>query len=168
MTDFTAWACAWVLFLLLAGLLACTIAQPGENAGRHRAGDRDLSPILIDLAGQRRATWDRDEPVQVRPLNTLPLCSALRRPLPVHVLRRTIPPQPPYVRGHAVHVEVQEGPRTLVTHPASIARVVPLWTAHHEQAQQARRQLVLAAASAGLPDPGYTYQGAQVLTGAVA
>lgn len=168
MTDFTAWACAWVLFLLLAGLLACTIPQLGETAGRHRAGDRDLAPILIELAGQSRASWDRDEPVQVRPLNTLPLCSALRRPIPVHLLRRTILPKTPLVRGHAFRVEVQHAPRSTAARSATITPVVPLWTAHHEQAQQARRQRALVAASAGLEDPGYTYQDAQVLTGAVA
>ncbi|WP_344014781.1 hypothetical protein [Kitasatospora atroaurantiaca] len=167
MTDLTAWACAWVLCLLFAGLLAWVISgATDEPTGRHRAGDRDIRPILVELAGQRRPSWDRDESAPVRPLNTLPMCSALQRPIPVHLLRRTIVPKPPILRGHAVRVKVQEAPYVEMPPPATV-RVVPLWVARHEEQQQAIRRRALNI-PANQPDPGYTYPGAQVLAGAVA
>ncbi|RKE19823.1 hypothetical protein [Streptomyces sp. TLI_171] len=90
-------------------------------------------------------------PPPVRAPNALPVCSAHRRPVPVHVLRRTIVPGVPLVRGRATRVTVrEEAPR-----PAVTARVMPLWTAHAEMALRAeqaradelvrRRELALRA-----------------------
>ncbi|WP_158702207.1 hypothetical protein [Kitasatospora sp. MMS16-BH015] len=46
--------------------------------------------------------------------------------------------------------------------------VVPLWYAHREAEQQARRWQALHAAEANHPDTGYTYKEAHHLAGAAA
>ncbi|WP_157855244.1 hypothetical protein [Kitasatospora purpeofusca] len=45
--------------------------------------------------------------------------------------------------------------------------VVPLWDREEERRRVERRR-ALVAASMGLPDPGYSYEGAHVFAGAVA
>lgn len=161
MQHFTAWAFAWAICLTLAALLAWAItSEPAEPYGRHRSGNRQS--IRLDLAGQRRAGWDRNEPKPVRPLNSLPLCSGIGQPIPAHLLARTIIPKPPVVHGRAHLVRVQEAPAL----PVAVAvRVVPLWERQEEQRRTARRQ-ALEAIAAGLPDPGYTFPGAHVLAAA--
>ena len=154
MQHFTAWACAWVICLTLAAILAWVItSEPERPQGRHSADSRES--IRLELAGQRRAAWDRDEPKPARPANTLPQCSRFGQSIPAHLLARTIIPKAPVVRGRAHLVWVLPVPVTV--------RVVPLWVARWEDQQQAARRRAVEAASAGQPDPGYTYPGAHSL-----
>ncbi|MFJ5230638.1 hypothetical protein ACIQBJ_12190 [Kitasatospora sp. NPDC088391] len=114
MTNSTAFsvACGAIVLLALATALAWLVAGTGST-GRHRAGTGAA-------------------PVRPRAPDTLPICSAYRRPVPVHVLRRTIVPKVPLVRARAARVTVRYGPL-----PAATPRVVPLWTAFAEQALRA-------------------------------
>lgn len=116
MSNFSVWTvtCVATLTLALVGVLAWALSGASETpTGRHRAGGTP-------------APAPRPRPAP--PPNTLPLCSAFARPLPVHVLRRTIMPVVPVVRGRAARIVVEE-----------TAQVMPLWEAFTQQAQQAQQ-----------------------------
>jgi hypothetical protein len=162
MTHFSAWAFAWAICLILASALAWAITSAPERPSTPAA------PVPMELVGQRRASWDLPE---VRKPNSLPLCSGIRQPIPAHVLARTIMPawepvrEPviTHTRQAADRAAIEREQRTRELPRPATYRVVPLWVACWEEQQQAERRRALEAASAGLPDPGYTYPGAHSL-----
>ncbi|MFJ1752933.1 hypothetical protein [Kitasatospora sp. NPDC088134] len=163
MTNSTAFsvACGAIALLVLATALALLVAG-AEPTGRHRAGS-DVPPPRH--RADRREPWSAPAPPRapnVRAPHVLPICSAYRRPVPVHVLRRTIMPKVPLVRARAARVTVRYGPAPIAT-----PRVVPLWTAFAEQALRAehaerdRQEAAEAAGAAAVraelpPRPGHS------------
>ena len=171
MTHFTAWALAWVACPVFAAwVLAWALSGPSGSPA-------PAVPIRLELAGQRRAPWDREGRPQVREPHTLPLCSGIQQPIPFRIVSRTLPPsipgeEPLLIHGQAHRVvvmvrdELPEEPPVATPEelpvPATI-RVVPLWVARWEDQQKAVRLRALQAAALGEPDPGYTYPGAHSL-----
>ncbi len=96
-------------------------------------------PIRLVLIGQRRASWDRDEPPVIPALNTRPACSAIRQPFPLHVVARTILPVPDLIRGHVRAYTRQQAEEN--------ARQA------EENARQIERRAAAFAAALDLPDP---------------
>ncbi|MFD7593321.1 hypothetical protein ACFV6D_09855 [Kitasatospora sp. NPDC059812] len=143
MTNFIAWVFfAWAS-VLLAGLIALYLPVPAGEPFQPKPPAPPIAP-----EPEMPALWD----------------------IPSHVIERSKPldtedhaPVRPYTPEAQ---EAPEDPSPELPRPGTV-RVVPLWVAVllEDQRQTARRR-ALEAASAGLPDTGYTYQGAQALIGA--
>ncbi|WAL73142.1 hypothetical protein OU787_17480 [Kitasatospora sp. YST-16] len=195
MTNFSAWAIVWVFCLAVAFAVAWVLSGD-EPTGRHRAGDRPIEPYVIELRGQRRAGWAQIDH-EAQPAPTTPAvrpATPNRPPVPARALALKIKPgtklrKPPtdYSRATVTRrtdelemrvrqVRAQQTRRTVAQTAGSpledprpaAGRVVPLYVLRWEAEQQDARRKALEAASAGLPDTGYSYPGAQTLTGAVA
>ncbi len=147
MSNFIAWVFFTWAGILLAGLIALYLPV---NTGQPFQPKPPAPPIAPEP--EMPALWD----------------------IPPHVIERSKPlnaedhaPVRPYTpEAQEAPEPAPEDPAPELPRPATV-RVVPLWVAVllEDQRQTVRRR-ALEAASAGLPDPGYTYLGAQALIGA--
>ncbi len=166
------WWCAGAAGCLVAATaLALWLTADLTPKGRHRASGES---ITIDLDGLRAPAYDR-RPVPVAPRGEPVLLPAV---LPALVVVPSVVPTRLDVESgviererRAVRVLGAVGPerasgRVFGEEPEP-PNVVPLWE-RDEERRRVQRRRVLVAVSKGLPDPGYSYEGAQALVGAVA
>ncbi|MFF7990303.1 hypothetical protein ACFZDG_10995 [Kitasatospora xanthocidica] len=155
MSHFIVWVfCTWAGILLAALIALYLPVKPGPAfQPKPAAPPADPAPKMPALWTIPPHVVDWRQPLEGE-------ANRVVRPYTPDVVEA---PRPPVVPAEPVKAPV-EAPRPI--RPTCVTPVVPLWTAREEDRQQAARRHALEAASAGLTDPGYTYRGAQVLTGA--
>lgn len=144
MNHFSVWAFAWALALCAAAVAAWVITSEREQPAARE-------PIRVQLEVLQLGSYELPKP----------RTWAALAEIPPHVIKRSQPlcaEEVEHVRGHVRYVV--EAPET----PSAI----PLWDAYREDQQRAARRRAAEAASAGWPDPGYTYEGAHHYAGTVA
>ncbi|MER7704653.1 hypothetical protein ABTX81_17390 [Kitasatospora sp. NPDC097605] len=169
-STFWAWCVGAASCLVAAAVLALWLTADATPKGRHRvAGDS----IRISLDGLRAPAYHYRPAVpahaEPNPRSTalpatisVPSLSPTRQEIEASVIERER-------RAALVPEAVEPG---LITPPIpwiepEFVNVVPLWE-REEERRRAERRRALVAASKGLPDPGYSYEGAHIFAGAVA
>ncbi|MET8704215.1 hypothetical protein ABZW10_35995 [Kitasatospora sp. NPDC004723] len=161
MSDLTFWV--WCVgaagCLAAAAVLALWLTPDATPKGRHRATG-DL--IRIDLKGLRAPAYHH------RPAPVAPRAELAPRPavLPAPAVVPSLVPTRQEIESAVIERERRAVHVPEAIEPAPVT-VVPLWERDEERRRVERRR-ALVAASKGLPDPGYSYEGAHALTGAVA
>ncbi len=169
--SFWAWCTGAAGCLVAATALALWITADLTPKGRHRATGE---PITIDLDGLRAPAYHR------RPTPTPPRAEPAPRPVapPAPSVVPSVGPTRQEIEAAAIERErravrvpkaIAPGPTTVRSpgvEPEDVT-VVPLWERDEERRRVERRR-ALVAASKGLPDPGYSYEGAHALVREVA